>query len=153
MSKGFFLLELLLVLTLMIVCSSCLFPLLRSSCLPFELERLAMVIHYIERKARLEGNTYTVTFHDASYTADKEYIINGRFGILPGVKGPPSLPTKPLTKPITFPDQKLVCTPQGPNAGTVYLTDQASLYALTCDPSEAHHIRGYRYDKTWHRLF
>jgi len=114
-----------------------------------ELERLATVITYLQRKALIEDTSYTITFDTSSYQADTTWTLNtGRFGTIPGVKGPPSDPKHAITKGC----KKLVIRPGSITAGTVYLTDGTSLYALSSDASEVSCVRKYRYDKRWELL-
>jgi len=64
-----------------------------------ELERLSTVITYLQRKAQIEQETYSITFNEDSYTADITWQLSaGKFGVLPNVKGPPADPKKLITE-------------------------------------------------------
>ena len=114
-----------------------------------ELERLATVVTYLQRKALIENATFSILFEENSYHADTTWqLATGKFGVLPGVKGPPADPRKLLTKSC----EKLVIRPDGISPGTVYLTDGICLYALSSDASEVSCVRKYRYGKKWEQL-
>ena len=114
-----------------------------------ELERLSTVITYLQRKAQIEQGTYSISFDENSYTADTTWQLSaGKFGILPGVKGPPADPTRRIKEGC----KKLTIGPDGITAGTVYLTDGNCLYALSSDASELSCLRKYRYAGKWEQL-
>lgn len=71
------------------------------------------------------------------------------FGVMPGVKGPPSKPTYLLEKPITFDHNQINFYSDGiVSSGTLYLTDRKKNYqcALSCGVSETSLLRMYRYE-------
>ncbi len=150
-SKGHTLLEVCLVILLISLIMSFGFKVasLPSSVLVrSELERLATVVTYLQRKALIEDTSYTITFTESSYQTDTTYTLStGRFGVIPGVKGPPADPQHEIKS-----CNKLVIGPQGISAGTVYLTDGRYLYALSSDASEVSCIRKYRYTTKWESL-
>lgn len=78
-----------------------------------------------------------------------------QFGILPNVKGPPSLPMHFLTMPITFSHQKIIFYPDGIiSAGIIYFIDenQQDIYALSSGIAHTSFLRKYRYDGKWHLM-
>lgn len=74
------------------------------------------------------------------------------FGAPPGALGSPADPCKPITKPITFVNNKLICYPQGTiQAGTIYLAAPAygQYYALTSSVAQHAFLRLYQYRLNW----
>jgi hypothetical protein len=121
-----------------------------------ELELLCATFIFMQRKAILEHEPCRLIFDDkrACYKAAECHALKPGvcFGFLPGVLGPPSLPTVPLTDSITWPEKVVTFYPNGTiSAGAVYLTDhkKSVLYALTTDASAVTHIRRYRFKKRW----
>ena len=119
-----------------------------------ELNRLQTVITYLRRKAIITQQSATITFHQDGYTADRTWHLSSgvEFGSIPGVKGPPSDPKKPLSSAITFCNNRLELFPDGSvSAGAIYMTDasRSCLYALTSDASAFSGIRCYRYREKW----
>ena len=117
-----------------------------------ELDRLQVVITYLRRKAMIENKVMKIEFSKEGYRADKAWqLAKGiSFDILPKVKGPPADPKKPLSHAITFKNNTLYLYPDGTvSAGTVYLTDSHTLYALSSDASAISRIRCYRYREKW----
>jgi prepilin-type N-terminal cleavage/methylation domain-containing protein len=157
LKRGFTLFEVLLVLGLMscIIYLSCSVILLSSSsALTHEVDRLSSALLSLQRKALLDRQTYKLMFVQSknSYTTDVPHaLIPGiSYGILPGVKGPPSRPTCALKQAITWPDNTIYCYPDGTiSAGAVYLTDGKALAALTCDASAICHVRRYVFKGRW----
>ena len=124
-----------------------------------ELDRLYTVIRYLQRKALLDGTTYSVTFDGklGSYRADTIWHLDKsvRIGIPPGILGPPSKPKEQISHGCSWPKNTLEIYPMGSlSAGAVYLSDIKGRYivALTVDASEITGIRRYYYDKTWHPI-
>ncbi len=114
-----------------------------------ELDRLATVLRYLQRKALIDKKVYCVQLHKKSYQAEERWTLpNGYFGVLPGIKGPPAEPTHEVKSGI----KEIVITPAGIGPGTVYLTDGIHQYALTIDVSEVRRMRMYRYGSQWERL-
>jgi prepilin-type N-terminal cleavage/methylation domain-containing protein len=157
MRKGVTLLELCIVLALiaLIVTLSSSF-LVPSGSVRQEVERLYAAILYMQRKALLERKQLSLIFDTSrnSYHADTEHILGPGvvFGIQKNVLGPPSLPTRLLKEPITWPSNMITFYPDGTiSAGAVYITDtkRSCLYALTCDASEITHVRRYRHQEKW----
>ena len=70
-----------------------------------------------------------------------------KFGVIPGVLGPPASPQKQLTHAITFLDEIIVFYPDGRiSPGSVYLVDDARriLYAVTVSVASISSVRLYR---------
>ena len=118
-----------------------------------ELDRLAAVLYYMQRKAVLDHKMYDITFLPTGnqYRAETTHTFacGVCIGLVQGTVGPPSKPTLPLMSALTWPDNKIALYPDGTiSAGAVYLTNvkKTCLYALTCDASDGTHIRRYRYD-------
>lgn len=97
----------------------------------------------------IEQNSYR--YHDRLFRLSPGIC----FGVPPGVKGPPSGPTRPLTHPCTFTHNQIVCSPHGIiSSGTVYLTDhtRSVVYALSNAVSQVSYMRMYVYRTTWQLL-
>ena len=115
----------------------------------------------MQRKALLEGKACSITFHleKNQYVADRMYTLSSgvHFGVPAELLGPPSNPVSTISRPITWPENKITFYPEGSikdaaiSAGAVYLTNkQKSIaYALTCDASCVSHLRRYRYQEKW----
>jgi len=135
-----------------------------------EINKLYAVFSYLQQWAiagnelqelsfDLKNNTYQFkTFQGGTTTQKLPKSV--RFGFLPGVKGPPSNPGKPIEIAATFPiqtDRPIVnfMTNGKITPGTVYVVDGGGrcLGALTCPISQVSYIRRYTYDKqqwkTW----
>lgn len=162
MSKGFTLFEFIIVLAL-ILCivylSASIISFSTQTAIRLEVDRLYAALQYMQRKAVLERTSQTLIFNTArnSYVVDHEHVLQGgsTFGVKKGVCGPPSCPSKPLKKQITWPLDTITFFQDGTiAAGAVYLTDQhgSCLYALTCDASCMTHIRRYCFDGGWRAI-
>lgn len=156
--QGFSFFELMIVIALLAFICSLSISLgkrFQASAVCTELDRLAAVFIFMQRKALLESAACIIVFESASnsYQADHYNTLSPGvyFGILPGVLGPPANPTVKLTDAITFPYHTATFYPDGTiAAGAIYLTDKKSvLYALTTDASAVTHIRCYCYRKGW----
>ncbi len=97
---------------------------------------------------------------------DKKNIFNNtcicklpkvvKFGFLQDAKGPPSSPSKKITKAVTFKKinenefRAVFYTDGKVQAGTVYFVDRGQnfMMALTCPISQVSFIRKYKYDKS-----
>lgn len=124
-----------------------------------ETEKLYLTMLHQQRSANLTNQTKEVEFREDGYRANNQFHKlpkNVRFGFLKDAKGPPSAPTKIITKAITFtkgsatfyPDNKI-------SAGTIYLVDRENkfMYAVTVPISEIPHIRKYKYkDNIWAQM-
>ncbi len=98
----------------------------------------------LKNKQHLMVNAYnsTLTFNHETYTLTSGY----RIGVLSNVYGPPSSPNKLITNPVTFTEGAIIAHPDGTlQAGTMYITDGQTQYAVTTPVSAFSHIRVYRY--------
>lgn len=127
-----------------------------------ELEKLVMTFSYLQQRSIATAQQKTLTFdtgmNSYSYIGPQNKLLrialgkNIKFGFIDGVKGPPSQPTQPITKAITFPHSKekeaATFNPEGKiSPGTVYLIDanKRIMGALTCPISGVSYIRKYKY--------
>jgi prepilin-type N-terminal cleavage/methylation domain-containing protein len=125
-----------------------------------ELMTLANTVIEAQHEAMIRNTPQTITF----YPEQKKYSWDGlthtlnpavMFGIIPGVKGPPSTPTTFISNPITFKNNQLIAHPDGIiDPGTVYLVDssQKFMYAITIGISQVSYLRTYRYETGWKAL-
>ncbi len=68
------------------------------------------------------------------------------FDVLPGTYGPPSLPKKLVKQAITFKDNRIIAYPDGTmQAGTLYITNNQTQYAITTPVSAFTYMRVYHY--------
>lgn len=150
--KGYFLIEILIVLTIILLISTIVIPnfnFLNEQILASDLERLNVVFAYMQQSAIAKNKSLILKFDDSktySYDNFKDRLSkNNTFGILPGVKGPPSTPTHILTNPINFHNNQVIFYSNGQiQPGTIYLTDNVHQYALTIPISQVSFIRKYK---------
>ncbi len=124
-----------------------------------EVENLKQFITYAHRLALATGQMQTIHIQITSNSvqgAGRQYqLARGvRFGVIPGVQGPPAAPHSSLTEPITFKDNQIICYPYGTiDAGTVYITDDRAnwLYAVSSGVSPVSYLRTYFFDGSWKR--
>lgn len=125
-----------------------------------EVDKLYSACMYTQQCALAMGQQYELVFDEQnnSYTfAGKTERLRPPvvFGVVAGAKGPPSSPSKKITKPITFKHKKILFGPTGSiSSGTVYLTDakRNCLYALSNGIAQVSHLRKYSYTGTWKLL-
>jgi type II secretory pathway pseudopilin PulG len=133
-----------------------------------ELDRLYELCMLLQQRAQLENKEYKlkldlekhmyVVYQQDQEQQDQQHALakSVRFGIVPGVKGPPAQPSKILIKPVSFPQNTITFYPTGViHPGSLYLVDRstASLYALTAAVSSFSYIRRYSYTPTgWKAL-
>lgn len=125
-----------------------------------ELHKIYGVCTYLQILAQATGQPQVLAFdvpnHAYSYNGVTERLPSGvRFGVIEGVKGPPSLPTHTITVPITSENQCITFTPHGIiQPGTVYLktADNMRMYALSCAVAQASFLRMYQYRGVWRAL-
>jgi len=163
MKKGFFLIQLIIsVAVLSIICGLVIshrFFLQHLKVLS-EIEKLHSICLYLNHKAIITKQKKMLAFNinDNSYSYEnkKEFLPkNVIFGIKNKLNGPPSAPSKLLTKPITFPNNKISFTSQGIlQPGSIYLIDKNKKYqyALSVPVSQISFIRKYKYNKKWEYL-
>ncbi len=158
--KGFALIEVGVVLVLLSMLS--ILVIVQWSCFArsmvrSQMDMLAAHCMHAQRCAQLANEPIQVTFdlaHQAYTVQGYHHALGGnvRFGVVPGVQGPPSTPTKPIGNPVTFPQCRITFWPSGiMQAGTVYLVDATHQYqyALSCAVSTFSYLRKYRYDRGW----
>jgi hypothetical protein len=122
-----------------------------------EVEKLRAICLYLQRKALLEHvqqQIYFDTKTQSYYTSQVNHRLMDDviFGIIEGVKGPPSVPLYTISNSVTFKESKIIFYPDGTiSAGTVYFTDKYKLYlyALTSGIAQVSYLRAYRFDKKW----
>lgn len=125
----------------------------------WEVENIRSFVTYVQRLALATGQDHTIEFdsaHNIIRGAGRTYhLARGvKFGIMPGVSGPPAAPHTHLDQPITFKDSQIICYAQGTvDAGTVYITDDKAtwLYAISSGVSPVSYLRTYFFDGTWKR--
>ena len=110
---------------------------------------------YTQQYARTQNSQKSLIFNPAgnSYTfADTKHVLHSqvKFGSLPNVFGPPAIPHKQRTAPVTFVGQRVSFSPLGIiQSGTVYLVDrnQSVMYGLTAAVAGVSHLRMYHYNQ------
>ncbi len=158
--QGFFLMEFLIVITLIMVIIGLALPslsFLNNTVLKSEVEKLAMVCYYLRQYALATHKEQKLTFNQArqSYTVDSStYSLsnNIRFGFLPECYGPPSQPLHKINQAITFVHDKIQFFPDGSmSSGTIYLIDATKqyAYAITIPSAQLPYIRKYEYQNRW----
>ncbi len=159
--KGLLLLELALVLTLLgfvalLAVGNSIF--LHRLIIRSEIEKLYTICRYLQQCAMIQNKPCTLTFDQEH----KKYTYEGHeqilpqqidFGFLSDAKGPPSSPSSPIGKPITFVNNMITFWPEGIiSAGTIYIVDSSCQYmfALTSPISQVSYLRKYQYgDGKW----
>lgn len=94
----------------------------------------------------VEKNRYTIG-------ALQEALPHGiRFGASPGVFGPPSSPKNSIDRPVSYPNQVCLCSPDGTlSSGCVYITDGLKTVAITTPVGSSVDVRMYiTSDTRWH---
>lgn len=125
-----------------------------------EIEKLALICRYLQNGAMTTNQEKTLKFDlkNRTYAYDStkgKLSCNVEFGMIDGIKGPPSHPTETIQKPITFKNNTITFYPDGIiQAGTLYLisSDKQVMYALSNSVSQVSYMRIYKYDKRWHCL-
>lgn len=123
-------------------------------------ETLRMTIMMLHQRALTTGKQCTLVFdqcnHTYSYNSDVVKLpATLRFGVQPGVLGPPSAPKSPIKKSITLPAHRVRFGPGGIiDAGTIYMVDSSInvMYAITIPVTHDPYVRAYRYTKQWKML-
>jgi len=122
-----------------------------------ELGLLALTVRTEQQKALLTGTEKTIIFKPdglgyVTPTQRHQFQQGITLGAPPGAYGPPSDPRTPISKPLTFPNNTIICYPRGKiQAGTVYLKAPAynQYYALTAGVAQYSFLRLYRYRLDW----
>jgi len=125
-----------------------------------EVDKLYAACMYLQQCALTTGQEHELSFdqnkNSYNFAGKTEKLRNPVvFGFIPGVKGPPSSPSKKIKKPITFKGKKIVFSPMGTiSSGTVYLADgdKKILYALSNGIAHISHLRKYSYTSKWNLL-
>jgi type II secretory pathway pseudopilin PulG len=126
-----------------------------------EIRKLCSFIRLCSYRAMMTNSPQTIIFdqihnayHCGNYREELSHEVT--FGAGPRVYGPPSNPTKPISKAITFGKNRLIVYPDGTmQSGALYLTNnnKTITYALTSPVGPVSHIRNYRYDShSWQLL-
>ncbi len=158
--KAFTLVELLIVLALMLfvlMLSVGQLHFIKRGYARSELDGLYQACLYMQRHAMMTGKTCSVNLDvdQHRYTCNDQVhqlALHVKFGMQPGVKGPPSSPNKILTKVCTFKNNCISCSKDGViSAGTIYITNTqgSALYALTASVAPYSYLRKYRYAGKW----
>lgn len=159
-AKGFSLIEILVVLVLlglMVCLGSYSLGYLHRNRVRQEIDLLAATCFYMRSLAIAHHREYELDFDELrqSYTYENQvYHLphTVRFGLLPGMKGPPSAPATVVQHAITFPGKKIIFYPDGIiSSGTVYLTDESRryAYALSNGIAQFSFLRTYAYETSW----
>lgn len=122
-----------------------------------ELDQLYTLCYMLQRSAMMFHQSQKITFDVANNvyrykTTEYKLPNNVRFGVAPGVKGPPSSPDLPVSNPVTFKENSITFTPDGIiQPGAVYFTDrnQRYTYALSCAVGQVSYLRRYQYTTKW----
>ena len=157
---GFALIELIITLGLVSIVIGLSFgtiTFLQNMTLRSEINQLYTTCLHAQRCAQMTNKPQTI-FIDLKnncycYNAFTHHLsTHVYFGIIPGVKGPPSSPHKELTKPTTFKNECITFSPHGIiESGTLYLVSQSKsvLYALSSPIAPYSYLRRYHYNGTW----
>ncbi len=158
---GFSLLELMVVIaltTLIVGLAVVNVKYLNKSTLKSEVDLLCATCRYLQQRAIASNETKSLVFdvENNRYQFDEQIhhlSPSLRFGVLPGVKGPPGAPHTALTKAITFKNNPIEFAPDGIiNSGTVYVTNSQELYAISSSVAHTSYVRKYRFNNSWQPL-
>ena len=154
MKNGYFLIEISICLTLILIISALALPnlnFLTQQIVSSDLEKINMTFSYLQQSSITGNKKIELKFNQPktySYENIKEELSNNvEFNIIDGIKGPPSMPTKQISSPVTFLNNQVMFYPDGKiQPGTAYLVDKSKkyLYALTVPVSQVSFIRKYK---------
>lgn len=158
--KGFLLIHVTIVVALLLIIMSIMvgqFTFMRKRLVRAELEKLHSLCNYVYHIALMTHKEQAITFDEKNheYRWAHQHVRLGRgieFGVVPGMQGPPSSPTKRVDNAITFKGKTLRINADGSmQPGTVYLRDaqQTYQYALTVPIADYSYVRTYNFDRTW----
>ncbi len=156
--RGFFLIELMMALCLIIFMVSIgvvQLSFLEGTQSHCELRKLMSACLYMQQRAIATNKELhlIVDIYNNEYRFDvyrEKLPKNVRFGIVPGVKGPPGNPTGLIHNAVTFPQHRICFYPTGIiSSGTVYLVCNNKLCALSNAVSQLSYMRIYYYDGGW----
>jgi type II secretory pathway pseudopilin PulG len=159
-SRGFLLIELMLVVALIIIIVTLAMPqmsFLTKQLVHSEIEKLATVCYFLRQSALVKHQDQTLVFNQQNGTyssGDNTYTLakGVRFGFLPDTYGPPSSPIHRIAKAVTFDKGKITFYADGSiSSGTVYLIDSNNnyFYALTTPSAQMAYVRKYEYQQRW----
>lgn len=123
----------------------------------YEAQKFRQFCWYVRQNALATGKDCVVSIDSKtgaySYAGRCEKFSSGvTFGTIPGVLGPPSNPTRPLVKPVTFKNETITLYADGiVESGTVYITDSdhTVLYAVSSGVGHTSLLRLYKYQGSW----
>ncbi len=157
--SGFMLFELMLVIALILICSTMGFVsynALKGTSFATDVAVLSLLLRTASTRATCLKKEQKITIDEATgallYDGTRYALQEGfSFGVMADVYGPPSSPQKLVTQAVTFVDKKIIAHPDGSlQSGTLYITDSHNQYALTTPVSAFSYIRVYRYrDRAW----
>jgi len=160
--KGFSLIELIIVLSLLLLITTLTLPsfwFFKRQLVASQAEKLHMVFNYMQQSAISCNKNLSLKFSNNSYSYDQyqeTLPVGVIFGIKPGAKGPPAFPSHKINSPISFVGNQVTFFSTGQiQPGTVYLIDSEKnyLYAVTVPVSQVSFIRKYRYESNkWQLL-
>ncbi len=125
-----------------------------------EVEKLFSNCMHQQYKALMSGSNQTIIFNPKQQTyslGNQKHTLSTsiEFGVPSDAKGPPSKPTKKITKPITWKNNTLICHTSGIiKSGTVYLANKSKTqgWAISNGVGTVSFLRKYRYDGKWHYI-
>lgn len=162
---GFSLIELLIIIALIALASGLSVNLLYYTdklLVKSELEKLYALCISLQYKAQLQGKTLSLEINQVnnSYSFEnKVYYLSKfvKFGLLNNIKGPPSLPSKTISNPITFKKEQnkhvINFYPDGTiTSGAIYFIDSQKNYqfALSVSVAQVSFIRKYIHEQSSH---
>ncbi|HEV2600696.1 MAG TPA: prepilin-type N-terminal cleavage/methylation domain-containing protein [Candidatus Babeliales bacterium] len=161
--RGFTLIELMVVIGLTLIMMGIGFKtasFFNEKLVRLELNRFYATCLYAQRFAQATHKQQTLKFNLAHHWYEYNncrYKLPSqvRFGLVPGVQGPPSAPQQYLTSPASFTDNCITFSVHGIiQPGAIYFTDRdrSVLYALSCSVAQHSYLRRYRYDGKWRLL-
>ena len=162
-ARGIFLLEFVFVVGILSLLVTICLPrmdFIRRAYARAEIDKLYSDFIYLQQCSVSENKIQTLSFDEKH----NEYSYNGHshslprgivFGVLPGVLGPPSKPSKPIEKGITFKDLKVMFYPTGiVRPGMVSIVDYFAgvMFSLSSSASSISSIKKYAYQHGWIEL-
>lgn len=161
--KGFSLIELIVVLCIVAILVSLAtmnMRFLNRAAITTNIDLLYNACYCLQKTAMATNATQELTIDVMQHSFESAGIHHQfpsimQFGILPNVKGPPSVPLSFLSSAITFIDRKIHFYSDGTiSAGIIYITDidKSMIYALSCGVASVSVLRKYRYDGKWHLI-
>ncbi len=123
----------------------------------YEAQKFRQFCWYARQHALATGKDCVVTIDVKNGTYSglgrSEKLLSGViFDTVSGALGPPSNPTRPLLKPVTFKNETITLYAEGiVESGTVYITDsdRTVLYAVSSGVGHTSLLRLYKYQGSW----